>query len=292
MLHGPERANFIAALESPDTNARVFSAIGDDLKRAVSSIAKNGVSTPDDALIVRAFVTVSGGDAGGKLEWSDSVASAKIALSRMQESRMRQHVLAGLKASDVDGESYRQMARSIGSRSIDVDQNGIIDAAERENFRKGIDADFAGKEGAEKERAEREKVLARILEYNFDVAHDFGFEIQTGDVRTVYESLDRHNPSVGSVDHSDRLAALVQEHRNERSDLNLNPDSELTTPRLIAMLLDYAKANPSALEKLGIADIRQLTPKQAAMLAGLVVMDKLEYDDAQAISPDDERGYI
>ncbi len=181
---------------------------------------------------------------------------------------------------------------SIKNLRIDTDNDGKISSQEKKVYKQILGEGVSQEELSNEEKQKRREILDRIMEYNFDINHWLRFEVINKWETTIYESLDQHSPTLTQKDFSEKLDAITRKYRNEMSDMNADSESGETPENLKLMVLDYFKENKESLWKFGISDIRELTPQQAAKLASIIVMDKLDYDYLQFLVPSNEKDYL
>lgn len=97
-----------------------------------------------------------------------------------------------IKASSNTAKLIQVIDDTINSDNIiDTNNNWHIDKEELQKMKNSIMA----KLGESKEIRKIDKVLEKIMQYNFDISHNFSYSIEfSPNNRVVYESLDEHLP--------------------------------------------------------------------------------------------------
>lgn len=195
-----------------------------------------------------------------------------------------------IKASSNTAKLIQVIDDTINSDNIiDTNNNWHIDKEELQKMKNSIMA----KLGESKEIRKIDKVLEKIMQYNFDISHNFSYSIEfSPNNRVVYESLDEHLPITSDTNHSGELDKIVKLLKNEW--YWKNPDSIIyknskeinqTRENLKKVVVDFFEKHREELWKYGITDIYDIDPASAAKLTSIITMYYLKYNYAQAMKP-------
>lgn len=295
LLSWPDKSELMTSLSTPHFKDKLSVALWEGLKKSITEITKNGISNEQDASIVNTYGVLFLGKNVDSLNSSsgDAEKSAQQTLSEIQEQNMKEYMLQNINSSGLNGEMFHNLVQGVSGLKIDEDGDGVVSKEEKQEYEENLEASVSEESLGGQEKAKRWEILDRIMNYNFDVNHGLRFETNNNGQKTVYESLDQHNPELTKQDFSAKLESITDKYRKELSGENLtNPDKENTKENLKKMITEYFEQNKDSLTKAWIMDIAHLTPQQATKLVSIITMDKLGYNYPQFILPNNEAHLI